>query len=75
MVRGFVYSFLAISVCLFGSIIWFALTDQTDAELRLGIWILLGCFFLVGPLFFGLGYWHHRRLFPREPHWDAETGE
>ena len=75
MVRGFVYSFLAISVCLLGCIMWFAMTNQGDAALVPAGWMLMGCFFLVGPLFFLLGYWHHLRLFPKEPHWDSELGE
>ncbi|HSH09236.1 MAG TPA: hypothetical protein VK995_02535 [Oceanipulchritudo sp.] len=75
MIRGFVYSFVAISVCLLASIIWFAMTQQGEEDVRIGIGFLLACFFLVGPLFFGIGYWHHFRLYPKEPHWDPELGE
>lgn len=38
-------------------------------------WLLLICFFAVGPIFFALGYWHHLRLHPGDSHWDPEIGE
>jgi hypothetical protein len=41
----------------------------------LGGWLLLFSFFAVGPLFFLIGYWHHCRLHPGEPRWDAEINE
>ena len=77
MVRGFVYSFLAISIFLFAAIIWFALSGTIEGEedFMLAGSLLLITFFLVGPAGFALGYWHHLRLHPREPHWDPEMGE
>lgn len=76
MVRGFVYSFIAVCVFLLGSILWMTMAglDEERAYLMSG-WLLLVCFFAVGPLSFAAGYWHHLRLHPREPHWDAEIGE
>lgn len=77
MVRAFVYSFLAISIFLFGAIIWFALSGSVDGEEDFLVtgWLLLIAFFLVGPGGFLIGYWHHFRLHPKEPHWDPELGE
>ena len=76
MVRGFVYSILSISLFLLASIGWmtFRPVDEETMVFMAG-WILLICFFAIGPLFFALGYWHHLRLFPKEPHWDPELGE
>ncbi|MGC9451703.1 MAG: hypothetical protein ACP5I4_09675 [Oceanipulchritudo sp.] len=76
MVRGFVYSFIAVCIFLLGSIFWMmtATLDEDRAYLVSG-WLLLVTFFIVGPVFFAAGYWHHLRLHPREPRWDAEIGE
>ena len=76
MVRGFVYSILAICFFLLASIAYMALSDLEESASNLfGGWMLLITFFGVGPLFFAVGYFHNRRLHPDEPHWDAETGE
>ena len=77
MVRAFVYSFLAISVFLFAAIIWYALSGATSGEedFKVAGWLLLITFFLIGPSGFVLGYWHHLRLHPKDPHWDPELGE
>jgi sterol desaturase/sphingolipid hydroxylase (fatty acid hydroxylase superfamily) len=76
MFRGFVYSILAVSFFLTGSVFWMLRQDFSDeAMVFQGGWILLVSFFAVGPLFFVLGYWHHRRLHKAEPQWDAEIGE
>ena len=77
MVRAFVYSFVAIPAFLFAAIIWFALSGSAQGEeesLLIG-WMLLISFFLIGPGGFLLGYWHHLRLHPKDPHWDPELGE
>jgi FtsH-binding integral membrane protein len=76
MVRGFVYSFLAVSLFLFGSIGWMSIRSPSEETLYLmSGWLLLVCFFAVGPLFFAIGYWHHLRLHPEAPRWDRELGE
>lgn len=76
MVRGFVYSLLAICVFLFGSILYILISGLDEsATSTAGGWLLLLALFGIGPLFFGLGYWHNRRLHPDAPHWDSETGE
>ena len=76
MVRGFVYSFIGICLFLMGSIIWLSLVEMTEeAAFKLSGWMLLLCFFLIGPVAFAIGYWHHLRLTPGEPHWDPELGE
>lgn len=76
MFRGFVYSILAVSVFLTGATLWMLQEELSEDALALqGGWILLISFFAVGPLFFVLGYWHHRRLHDAEPQWDAELGE
>ena len=76
MVRGFVYSIVAICVFLLGSIIYMTTSNMEDSATSLaGGWLMLLALFGIGPLFFGLGYWHNRRLHPDEPHWDSETGE
>ena len=76
MVRGFVYSFIAVCIYLMGSILWMSLAqlDEQSAYLMSG-WLLVICFFAVGPLFFAVGYWHHLRLHPKDSHWDAEIGQ
>ncbi len=76
MVRGLVYSLIAVSLFLLAGAGWLALRSvDADTLVLWGGWLLLVCLFAVGPLFFALGYWHHRRLHPREPHWDRELGE
>ena len=76
MVRGFVYSFLAVCLFLIGSIVWMSVVSLDEESLyTFSGWLLLVCFFLVGPVFFAVGYWHHWRLHPKDPHWDAELGE
>jgi len=76
MVRGFVYSFLAICLFLLGSIGWMTMGHLTEEQAEvMGGMLLLLCFFLVGPVFFAIGYWHNLRLTPNEPHWDPELGE
>jgi len=76
MVRGFVYSIVAICVFLLGSIIYMTTSTMEDSTANLaGGWLMLAALFGIGPLFFGLGYWHNRKLHPDEPHWDSETGE
>jgi hypothetical protein len=76
MVRGLVYSFVAICLFLLVCIVWMTVGGVTEeAAYTMSGWLLLLCFFLVGPVFFGLGYWHHLRLTPGEPHWDPEIGE
>ncbi|MGA1204952.1 MAG: hypothetical protein ACO3ZW_03960 [Opitutales bacterium] len=76
MVRGIVYSFLAVSLFLLCSIILMTMgvLEVESADLA-GGWLLMVCFFGVGPLFFLLGYWHHWRLNPKGPHWDPELEE
>lgn len=52
------------------------LGDMDEASMSFaGGWLMLITLFGVGPVFFGIGYWHNRRLYPDEPHWDSETGE
>ena len=76
MVRGFVYSFVAICIFLIGSIAYMTIANITEERADLlGGMLLLLCFFLVGPVFFAIGYWHHFRLTPDKPHWDPELGE
>ena len=76
MVRGLVYSIISVSVFLLASIAWMTIRPiEEDAMVSLTGWLLLISFFGVGPLFFVLGYWHHLRRHPKEPHWDAELGE
>lgn len=76
MVRGFVYSFLAVSLFLLGSIGWMSIRSTSEETLYLmSGWLLLVCFFAVGPLFFAFGYWHHLRRNPEAPRWDRELGE
>lgn len=76
MVRGFVYSICAVCLFLIASIGWMSLRPPDEDTLYLlSGWLLLISFFAVGPLFFALGYWHHYRLHPGDPHWDSELGE
>jgi hypothetical protein len=76
MLRGFVYSPCAVCLFLLASIGWITLQQPSEETMYLmSGWLLLISFFAVGPLFFALGYWHHWHLHPKEPHWDAETGE
>jgi len=76
MVRGFVYSCLAIIAFLLAGIGWMSMHAMgEDALVLLGGWLLLISLFAVGPLFFAIGYWHHLRLNPAQPRWDAELGE
>jgi sterol desaturase/sphingolipid hydroxylase (fatty acid hydroxylase superfamily) len=76
MFRGFVYSFIAVSLFLLASVFWMLRQEPSeDTLILLGGWMLLISFFAVGPLFFLLGYWHHLRLHRGEPQWDAELGE
>ena len=76
MIRGFVYSILAICVFFLGIIAYIILSGMEESTSNYaGGWMLLVAFFGVGPLFFGIGYWHNRRLHPDAPHWDPETGE
>ncbi len=76
MIRGFVYSIIAICVFLLGSTAYIALSGMEESSSNLaGGWMLLIALFAIGPLFFVIGYWHNRRLHPDSPHWDAETGE
>ena len=73
MARGFVYSVIAVSVFLLASISWMTLSPPDEETMvLLSGWRLLISFFAVGPLFFVIGFWHHFRLHPKEPHWDAE---
>jgi sterol desaturase/sphingolipid hydroxylase (fatty acid hydroxylase superfamily) len=76
MFRGFVYSFIAVSLFLLASVFWMLRQEPSeDTLILLGGWMLLISFFAVGPLFFLLGYWQHLRLHRGEPQWDAELGE
>ncbi|MFO7724031.1 MAG: hypothetical protein R6V45_00660 [Oceanipulchritudo sp.] len=76
MLRGFVYSFLAVSLFLLASIGWMTFRAVTEETLYLmSGWVLLISFFAVGPLFFALGYWDHLRRHPSDYHWDREIGE
>lgn len=76
MLRGFVYSFCAVCLFLLGSIGWILARSPDEETLYLmSGWTLLISFFAVGPVFFAIGYWHHLRLHPTEPHWDREIGE
>ena len=76
MIRGIVYSLVAICIFLTGSILWMVSGGIPEEVFPLVTgWTLLISLFAVGPFFFTLGYWHHRRLFPDEPHWDPEAGE
>jgi hypothetical protein len=75
MIRGFVYSFIAVVVFLAGSIFWMANQGSLEGDPLASGWLLLICVFLVGPVFFFLGYWHNRKLTPGKPHWDPELGE
>ncbi len=76
MIRGFVYSIVAICFFLLGSVLYMLLGDMDEASMSFaGGWLMLITLFGVGPVFFGIGYWHNRRLYPDEPHWDSETGE
>jgi sterol desaturase/sphingolipid hydroxylase (fatty acid hydroxylase superfamily) len=76
MVRGIVYSLSAVCLFLLASIAWMSLRNPPEEALYLmSGWLILACFFVVGPLFFALGYWHHRHLHPQDPQWDAELGE
>ena len=76
MIRGIVYSIVAICAFLLGAVLFMATGGMEDSTTSMaGGWLMLVALFGVGPLFFGLGYWHHRRMFPDEPHWDSETGE
>lgn len=76
MVRGFVYSIIAICTFFLGGIAYVSLSDLEESAINLaGGWMLLIALFGVGPLFFAIGYFHNRRLHPDQPHWDAETGE
>ncbi len=76
MLRGIVYSFIGICLFLLGAIIVVStgMTDAENAEFA-GGWILLVALFLVAPVCFGLGYWHHLRLNPKAPRWDSEMGQ
>ena len=75
MVRGLVYSLIGIAVFLLGSIFWMTLQGPDNDWTYLGGWLLLLSLFLIGPVCFGIGYWHHWRLHPKDPHWDTELGE
>lgn len=76
MIRGLVYSITSLCVLLFGSVLWMLLSGTSEDTLTVFAgWIFLFGLFLVGPAFFVLGYWHHRKLYPNDPHWDPETGE
>jgi FtsH-binding integral membrane protein len=76
MIRGFVYSFVAIALFLMGSIFWLASNGAFEEGFPLAAgWVLLVCMFGVGPGFFFLGYWHSLKLNPDKPHWDPELGE
>ncbi len=76
MIRGFVYSFVAIALFLMGSLFWLASKGALEEGYPLAAgWILLICLFAVGPGFFMLGYWHSLKLNPDQPHWDSELGE
>lgn len=76
MLRGFVYSCLAVAAFLVLSVPYMLLAGLEDETMYfLGGWLLLFSFFAVGPLFFLFGYWHHCRLHPGEPRWDAELDE
>lgn len=76
MLRGFVYSSLAVAAFLALSVLYMLFAGLKDDTMYLmGGWLLLFCFFAVGPLFFVIGYWHHCRLHPGEPRWDAELNE
>jgi len=76
MVRGFVYSIISVSVFLLASIGWMIVRPlEEDALAYLAGWLLLISFFGIGPIFFAVGYWHHLRLYPKQPHWDSELGE
>ena len=76
MLRGIVYSLSAICVFLLCVIGVFSFGNLGEESINAtGGWLMLVALFGVGPAFFGIGYWHHRRLYPKEPHWDSETGE
>jgi hypothetical protein len=76
MVRGLVYSISAVCLFLIASIGWMTLQRPAEETLYLfSGWLILLCLFAVGPLFFALGYWHHRRLHPADPKWDAELNQ
>jgi hypothetical protein len=76
MLRGFIYSIIAVVLFLFASIGWMVLRGPDEDTLYLlSGWLILICFFAVGPLFFALGYWHHLRRTPGDSHWDKEIGE
>jgi len=76
MVRGFVYSLSAIVLFIFGSIAWMMMQSPDEDTLVLyGGWMILISLFAVGPVFFALGYWHQRQLYPAKSHWDPELGE
>lgn len=76
MVRGLVYSLVAVSLFLLASIGWMILqSPDEDTQMLLAGWLLLISFFAVGPLFFAFGYRRHLVLHPKDPKWDAELGE
>jgi len=76
MLRGFVYSCLSVAIFLTASVVYLLLSGmEEEPMLFLGGWLLLFCFFAVGPVFFFVGYLHHCRLHPGEPRWDAELNE
>lgn len=76
MIRGFVYSFVAIAVFLLASILWMSSRGAFEEGFPMAAgWVLLIGMFAVGPGFFMLGYWHNMKLNPDKPHWDPEMGE
>ena len=76
MLRGFIYSFCAVCLFMLASIGWMMFQSPGEETLLLlSGWLILICFFAVGPLFFALGYWHNLHLHPRDSHWDPEIGE
>lgn len=76
MLRGLLYSVGAVILFLVLSIGYMLVTGMDEERMTLvGGWLLLLCFFAVGPVFFVIGYWHHVRLHPGEPRWDRELNE
>lgn len=75
MVRGLVYSIFAVILALLLAMIVFASGGADGDGVLISGWTLLIALFLVAPAAFGIGYWHHLKRHPKEPHWDAELGQ
>jgi len=74
MIRGIVYSLIAIAVFIAASTAWFSRLPEENAGVFIG-WTVMISFFIVGPLFFTIGFLHNMHRNPGKPHWDSETGE